>query len=199
MPVTINGDGSITGLAVGGLPNGTVDADTLASNAVTSAKLASGVGGSILQVVQTVKTDTTSYSNAGSFADISGMSVTITPSSSSNKVLVFPDLGLASNDMTNYHCIWRILRGSTAIAENTTANTAQLKGTGGMHRGANGGNAYFLGHSKMFIDSPNTTSATTYKCQWSAFDNNATLYLNRRGSNLSVGSISTITVMEIKA
>ena len=42
MPVTINGDGSITGLAVGGLPNGTVDADTLASNSVTSAKLANG-------------------------------------------------------------------------------------------------------------------------------------------------------------
>ena len=42
MPVTINGDGSITGLAVGGLPDGSVDADTLASNAVTSAKLASG-------------------------------------------------------------------------------------------------------------------------------------------------------------
>ena len=58
MPVTINGDGSITGLAVGGLPNGTVDADTLASNAVTSAKLASGaVSASTLPagtVVQTV-------------------------------------------------------------------------------------------------------------------------------------------------
>ena len=40
MPVTINGDGSITGLAVGGLPNRTVDADTLASNAVTSSKIA---------------------------------------------------------------------------------------------------------------------------------------------------------------
>ena len=40
MPVTINGDGSITGLAVGGLPNGSVDADTLASNAVTTSKIA---------------------------------------------------------------------------------------------------------------------------------------------------------------
>ena len=39
MPVTINGNGSITGLSVGGLPNGTVDADTLASNAVTSSKI----------------------------------------------------------------------------------------------------------------------------------------------------------------
>ena len=40
MPVTINGDGSITGLAVGGVPDGSVDADTLASNAVTTAKIA---------------------------------------------------------------------------------------------------------------------------------------------------------------
>ena len=40
MPVTINGDGSITGLSVGGLPDGSVDADTLASNAVTTAKIA---------------------------------------------------------------------------------------------------------------------------------------------------------------
>ena len=47
MPVTINGNGSITGLSVGGLTNGTVNADTLASNSVTSAKLASGA---VLQV-----------------------------------------------------------------------------------------------------------------------------------------------------
>ena len=58
MPVTIHGDGTITGLAVGGLPNGTVDADTLASNAVTSTKLASGAitesslpSGTLIQIV----------------------------------------------------------------------------------------------------------------------------------------------------
>ena len=38
MPVTINGNGHISGLAVGGLPNGTVDADTLATNSVTTVK-----------------------------------------------------------------------------------------------------------------------------------------------------------------
>ena len=43
MPVTINGDGSITGLSVGGLPNGTVDADTLASNSVTSDKITGSI------------------------------------------------------------------------------------------------------------------------------------------------------------
>ena len=40
MPETINGDGSITGLAVGGLPDGSVDADTIAANAVTTTKIA---------------------------------------------------------------------------------------------------------------------------------------------------------------
>ena len=90
-----------------------------------------------------------------------------------------------------------VSKDSTPIAVSTTATSAQLRGTGGMHRGANGANAYFLGHSKMFIDSPNTTSAITYKCQWSSYDNSSSLYLNRRGSNTSVGSISTITVMEI--
>ena len=42
MPITINGDGTISGLAVGGLPDGTVDADSIAANAVTNAKVASG-------------------------------------------------------------------------------------------------------------------------------------------------------------
>ena len=49
MPVTINGDGSITGLAVGGLPDGCVDTDTLAANAVTKAKRVHSSG----EIVQT--------------------------------------------------------------------------------------------------------------------------------------------------
>ena len=170
----------------------------LAADGSTTISNLSG-GGKILQVVQTVKTDTTSYSNASSFADISGMSITITPSSTSNKILIIPDLALGSSDMSNYHLVWRLLRGSTAIGVSTSATTAQLTGTGGMHRGASGANAYFFGHSKMFLDSPSTTSATTYKCQWSAYDNGATLYLNRRGSNTVVGGISTITAMEVAA
>ena len=60
MPVTINGDGSITGLSVGGLPNGTVNADTLASNSVTSAKLASGA------VIQVQSTNFNTELNVGS-------------------------------------------------------------------------------------------------------------------------------------
>ena len=56
MAIQINGDGTITGISVGGLPNGIVDTDMLAANAVSAAKLASGAGGKVLQVVQTITT-----------------------------------------------------------------------------------------------------------------------------------------------
>ena len=76
MPLTLTGaagstinlgtNGSITGLAVGGVPDGTVDADALASNAVTSGKLASGVGGKFASyaIIADVKADN---ANAGTF------------------------------------------------------------------------------------------------------------------------------------
>ena len=92
MPVSISGDGTITGLTVGGLPNGVVDEDTIATNAVTtnkilnanvtSGKLASGTGGKVLQVQSNVLT--TAYSqglSSGTTYDI--MTCNITPSSGS--------------------------------------------------------------------------------------------------------------------
>jgi len=75
MPVTINGSGSIAGLSVGGLPNGSVDADTLASNAVTTNKIAnsavtsaktSGVGG-LLMVEQWELSDEVIVSSAQTY------------------------------------------------------------------------------------------------------------------------------------
>tara|TARA_R100001129_G_scaffold10834_1_gene7183 strand:- start:148 stop:756 length:609 start_codon:yes stop_codon:yes gene_type:complete len=155
--------------------------------------------GKILQVVQTVKTDTTSQGSASTWNDISGVSVTITPSSTSNKILIIPDLALGGSDMSGYHLVWRLLRGSTPVGVSTSATNSDLVGTGGMHRAANGANAYFFGTSKMFLDSPSTTSATTYKCQWSADDGGATLYLNRRGNDTGAGGITTITAMEVAA
>jgi len=160
---------------------------------------AGATAGGIIQTVQVVKTDVTSYSSAGTFADISGISVTITPTTNSAKILIIPDLALGSSEMSSYHLVWRLMRGSSACpgATATESTTAQLTGTGGMHRAASGANAYFFGCSKIFVDSPATTSATTYKCQWSAFDNGATLYLNRRSSDTGAGGISTITAFEL--
>ena len=121
MPVVINGSGSITGLSVGGLPDGSVDADTLASNAVTAAKLASGVGGKILQVVSTTKTDTTSISSSD-FANITGMSVSITPSSTSNKILL---IGYVCVSLTDFQ-----KRVYLKITGGNAANYVAAAGTG---------------------------------------------------------------------
>ena len=96
MPVTINGDGSITGLAVGGLPNGSVDADSLASNAVTSAKLADGAAtqvkrtyaaGEVIQIQQAMLTSSTTNINTNSYTDIN-FEATITPKFSNSKIIV---------------------------------------------------------------------------------------------------------------
>ena len=112
MPVTINGDGTISGLAVGGLPDGSVDADTLAAGAavpadgsittaklangsVTSGKLASGAVsvdansmpvGSIIQV-QTAKFTQQHNMNSNSFGD-KGYTIQITPNFSNSKIIL---------------------------------------------------------------------------------------------------------------
>ena len=125
MPVTINGDGSITGLAVGGLPDGSVDADTLASNAVTSTKLASGAitssalpAGSLIQTVQGFSgTKTVTTTSANGDAIQCPASVSITPTSSSSKILImFHGSWMFGNE--NDAGFW-LLRNGTIIGNST--------------------------------------------------------------------------------
>jgi hypothetical protein len=91
MAITINGTGSITGLTAGGLPDGSVVADDLASSLDLTGKtvtLPSGTGGKILQVVTTqYSTATTVSITGGSHADV-GFSVDITPTTSNSVMLV---------------------------------------------------------------------------------------------------------------
>ena len=108
MPVSINGNtGVITGIAVGGLPDGTIDADSLASNAVTSAKLASGVGGKVLQALTNSTRDgvgSLSLSSALTFYDIPNQNLTITPSATNSKILIsFHQMGETSNGSNQYY------------------------------------------------------------------------------------------------
>ena len=87
MPVTINGNGSITGLAVGGLPDGSVDADTLASNSVTAAKLQSG---SVIQSVTKMGTGCYNMTNTSWGTELStDFRVTLpTVQASNSKILI---------------------------------------------------------------------------------------------------------------
>ena len=78
MPIAINGSGTITGVSVGGLPDGIVDTDMIANSNVTAGKLASGVGGKILQI-QSTTSESATTTTSSSFTDVTGFSLAITP------------------------------------------------------------------------------------------------------------------------
>jgi hypothetical protein len=149
--------------------------------------------GSVLQVKQTVVTASVSQavSNQANFLDISGMSVSITPISTLSKILVTYNVRKSNTSAEQNDCI-RLVRGSTNIAISTAGDT--VNGTGFL-RDAPGTTADIYPESFTFLDSPATTSSTTYKLQWSG--SGGTLYLNRRGQDDDFGTVSTLTLMEI--
>ena len=149
--------------------------------------------GKILQVIQAVKTDTASF-NATAFADISGLSVSITPSSSSNKVLVDCRLYLSAGTSAGTSAAkLNFVRGSTNIGQpsGSTSHMATFYSWGS--------NNYMEPHAMNFLDSPSTTSATTYKIQIGADGTAAPILVNRYYSSDNYRGISTLTLMEVAA
>ena len=186
MPVTINGT------------SGLVTATTFSGSNLTGIDT-----GKILQVVSTTKTDTFSTAST-SFTDVTGFSVNITPSSSSNKVLVTGLVTFGGSDGEAYGYTFnlaRVIGGSETdicIHDSASNRTRATLGT----QGFNNGDAT-NGHSFNFLDSPSTTSQVTYKVRARA-ENPKTLYVNRGneadGDNaITSRFVSTITVMEIAA
>lgn len=154
-----------------------------------------------IQVAQTVvsaaSTQSLTYVNASTWQDLSGYSVAITPSSSSNKVLIELRLGCCSST-TNY-IGFRLLRNGTPIALADAAGT-RPQATCRMMRESDG-NHTKTGVSTLFLDSPATTSAVTYQWQWQC-EGSGTIYLNRTQSDTDAQSygaraISTITATEV--
>tara|TARA_Y100000996_G_scaffold414398_1_gene405146 strand:- start:1058 stop:1645 length:588 start_codon:yes stop_codon:yes gene_type:complete len=151
--------------------------------------------GKILQVVQTVKTDAFSY-NSTSFGDITGLTATITPSSNSNKILVSTNLyfsiGTGSGSTT---IMCNLVRGSTNIAQPNLPSSINHQASLFSWSSA----AYMQQRTVEFLDSPATTSATTYKVQIKGDNTSATMWLNRYYSSNNYRGISTITLMEVAA
>jgi hypothetical protein len=159
--------------------------------------------GSILQVVQAVKTDTFANSNEA-FADITGLSVAITPSSSSNKIKVsYGGCGSANQYRFGHVRLARVIGGTT----NTSIYIGDQGSTTSQARVSSSwcaADSYFLeDFSGEFLDSPSTTSAITYKLQLSAGDEGYTVYVGRSHNNSNEWSRSKtpsfITVMEVAA
>ena len=148
--------------------------------------------GSILQVLQAVKTDTATHDTT-TWTDITGLSVAITPSSTSNKVLVTFS-GSANTANVGYI---RLVRDSTVLGSGD-ASSNRTSCSCMFHR-QSGDDQMLESFSNSFLDSPNTTSATTYKLQWR--DESGAIYLNRSitdsDSASGVRVSSHITVMEL--
>tara|TARA_R100001224_G_C3979861_1_gene135557 strand:+ start:247 stop:747 length:501 start_codon:yes stop_codon:yes gene_type:complete len=150
--------------------------------------LPSGANGGIIQTIQTFKGDTTTTTSS-SFVDISGMSATITPSSNSNKVLVRFTLHISTG--TGPVVLVNLLRGTTNIAQPTVTDihpsTLQLWADAD----------HMITQTYEFLDSPATTSATTYKLQWRNHTGSFTAKLNGYFGNTNYNVTSTMTLQEI--
>ena len=150
--------------------------------------------GSVLQVVSTAKTDTFTTTST-SFTDITGFSATITPTSTSSKILALAMIN-GSNDPAISLCYLRLVRDSTAIGVGD-AGSGQRQSTASLSTSDTDVN--MVGTSNiMFLDSPATTSATTYKVQ--IVVSTGTGFVNRSDNDsASIGGrfASTLTLMEI--
>jgi len=154
--------------------------------------------GKIGQIVQTVKTDTVSLAT-NAFADISGMTVDITPTSTSSKVLITGVVSISVDTTSEPLCAIRMMRDSTAIGISTGASSEQTTALFDTDFGDDANIERAMMHIPLnFLDSPSTTSATTYKIQGTTF-NTGSLLLNRRGINDTIRTISTITAQEVLA
>ena len=149
-------------------------------------------GGKVLQAVSAIKTDTQTVNSTG-FTDISGLTVDITPSATTSKVLVLAHITLSSGNHGHTRCV----RGSTVIGAGT-ASSSRGAVSGYANSNSNSANVQAF----VFLDSPNTTSSTTYHFELES-NNGSASYINRtvNDSDAIYGSrgSSTIVCMEIGA
>ena len=159
--------------------------------------------GNIIQVVQVLKTDTASLTNTETITDISGLSVTITPASASNKFLITGKVSLAVRQYQN-HNIFINVNGS--VVGSGTADGNRSTGHGGLGYVSSDSQHMQISVPLDLLVNASDGNAHTIKVQWQAPDTtgNRTIYLNRsQTDNNSDDSgsryTSTLTVMEVAA
>jgi len=175
------GSGTYDNLPIG-TTNQVLTADTTVSPYKVKWATPAGGGGKVLQVVSANYSTSTSNSTS-TFAD-TGLTATITPTLNTSKVLVIVSLNGVSKNAgdSNTSVGLKLLRGATTLA---TSNAGLYNAT----------SSDFLSTSYSFnnLDSPATTSATTYKMQFANDTNSASVTVQRSSST------STITLLEIGA
>ena len=177
------------------------DATTQSSTATNASNISSGTlgkarlpTGSVLQVVSTTKTNTFSTATTGSYVDITGLSVSITPTSSTSKILIIFHVSVGPSDILSV----QLARNSTAICIGDAGNGFQAT-LGGVPSPSNGDKSFPMAGN--FLDSPATTSSTTYKVQMRNYSGTSFVNqtVNDTNASYTARSTSTITVMEVAA
>ena len=170
--------------------------NTLTLPANTGNVITNKTAGTILQVVSTTKTDTFSTSTVDTFVDITGLSVAITPSATSSKILVLYDVQMSGTEIF----FMQLVRASTAIKVGDSDSANRLETTvGGTFQPSN--NDKVIAIAGNFLDAPSTTDATTYKLQGRVYSASKSFSVNRTINDTNAGysgrGASTITVMEV--
>jgi hypothetical protein len=202
MSLVLNGNGTIQNLVAGGLPDGSVTADDIASTLDLSGKtvtLPAGTGGKVLQVIHA--SDTTSQSSspgAWNWVTLGSWGASITLSSSSNKVLVLGNIHVSSPGNQGQLQV----RYSTNGGSSWTAFTGRSAGTFGANCHGfiydnNDGSYDSRKFAINFLVSPGTTSFQV--SARAAVDSGGSINYNRTSNNDGVGQDgpSNCTLMEI--
>ena len=150
-------------------------------------------GGKIVQVVTDIKKDTGSYATSSSFA-ATGMSVTITPQSASNTLLIIANLAIGNSG--NASTQWKLYRGTSEI---TAANSTGVTNKAFMWIYTPSDSPEYMnvigsGVYEHDIQDTNSHEINLYVNSFST-----TAYLNRRGYSADFGGTSSLTVMEVAA
>lgn len=170
----------------------TLPATFVAGNVLTAAQMNDLRGAfRVLQVVQTTKTDVFTTTST-TYTDITGMSVSITPSATSSKVLLLATF--AARATSNSVAQVLFVRDSTPIARGDAAGN-RTRATSTVFSYTPSSFVYPL----HWLDDPATTSATTYKIQVQI--SGGTFGLNSSGDDTDVAAngrgVATLTAMEI--
>lgn len=173
-----------------------ISASALSTGTIPKARM---YAGAVLQVVSTALTSATSYSVAsGATQAITGLSVSITPSSASSKVMVFVTANISSGNVGSSIIL---LRGATPIGVGDAAGSRTQ-----VNSGSNASTQTLYSEMQavtiQYLDSPSTTGSTTYSvnllCTRASTD---TIYVNRSITDTSASNfgryMSSITLMEI--
>ena len=151
----------------------------MALTKITGDGLASGIGGEVLQVISQQYTTPITVSGVTQTYKDAGLSATITPSLSSSKVFVWFNVSVANTSSSANRVRLKLLRGSTTIGIGTgSTGNRQVATATALYENNDPYESQTI--PVMWLDSPSTTSATTYKMQVCSNNNSsASVFFNR--------------------